>query len=84
MYMFSKLGPIDFKIDHIFEENRGAILVWRFSAQLFGKPWEVPGISFLQFDEDGKVKEHLDYWDSGRNFYANLPLIGKIFQLIHN
>ena len=28
--------------------------------------------------KNGKVNKHKDFWDSGRNFYCNLPLLGKI------
>ena len=29
------------------------------------------------------VTKHIDYWDSGRNFYSHLPVIGAIFRRIH-
>ena len=30
----------------------------------------------LRFGEDGKVNYHRDYWDTGEELYAKLPLIG--------
>ena len=30
------------------------------------------------------IYKHIDYWDSGKNVYSNLPLIGSIFRKIHN
>ena len=82
--MFSKLGSIQFKIERIFEKEREAILVWHFSSQLFGSPWEVPGVSFLRLDESGKVIEHLDYWDSGRLFLSKIPVLGTIITWLYN
>ena len=29
------------------------------------------------------IYKHIDYWDSGKNFYSNLPLVGSIFRKIH-
>jgi hypothetical protein len=34
------------------------------------------GISQVKFDNDGKVAMHKDFWDSGTNFYAHLPVVG--------
>jgi hypothetical protein len=34
------------------------------------------GVSQIRFDREGKVAFHQDFWDSGKNFYAHLPVIG--------
>ncbi len=41
-----------------------------------GKPVTSVGISQVRFNRDGKVAFHQDFWDSGKNFYAHLPVIG--------
>ncbi|MES2476628.1 MAG: nuclear transport factor 2 family protein [Verrucomicrobiota bacterium] len=41
-----------------------------------GKSVHSVGISQVRFDRGGKVVMHKDFWDSGQNFYAHLPLIG--------
>lgn len=39
-------------------------------------PQVIRGVSHLRFGEDGKVIYHRDYWDTGEELYAKLPLIG--------
>ena len=34
------------------------------------------GVSQIRFNREGKVAFHQDFWDSGKNFYAHLPVIG--------
>ncbi len=41
-----------------------------------GKPVHSAGISQLRFDPEGKIAFHQDFWDSGKNFYAHLPVVG--------
>lgn len=46
------------------------------------EPWVVTGVSVVRFDADGRVGEHIDYWDSGRQFYERLPVIGWLLARI--
>jgi hypothetical protein len=41
-----------------------------------GQPLHSVGISQVRFNRDGKVAFHQDFWDSGKNFFAHLPVIG--------
>ncbi|MES2661005.1 MAG: nuclear transport factor 2 family protein [Verrucomicrobiota bacterium] len=41
-----------------------------------GKPVHSVGISQVRFNREGKVEFHRDFWDSGKNFYAHLPVVG--------
>ena len=41
-----------------------------------GPIWRIEGVSMVRFDEDGRVVEHIDYWDAARQVYGRLPLIG--------
>ena len=36
----------------------------------------IHGVSHIRFDESGKVRYHRDYWDTGEELYAKLPVIG--------
>lgn len=81
--MFTKVGPVKFKVSCVFQEDREAVLIWKFSALLMDRPWIVPGTSHIVFDRNGKVIEHVDYWDSGRYFLMNLPFIGRLVSWIY-
>ena len=47
-----------------------------------GKSISVEGVTFLQFDEEGKVYFHRDYFDLGAMLYEHLPLLGRIVSSI--
>ena len=81
--MFTSVGPIKFEVIRVFQEDREAVLIWEFSALLMNRPWIVPGTSRIVFDRDGKVIEHIDYWDSGRYFLMRLPFIGRFVSWIY-
>ena len=41
-----------------------------------GKALHSVGVSQVRFNREGKVEFHQDFWDSGKNFYAHLPVVG--------
>lgn len=63
----------------LFGGRRRWIIKWRFRA---GIPvigaLDVMGLTELTLGEDGRVQEHIDYWDSGPAIYGKLPVIGFI------
>ena len=40
----------------------------------------IHGVSHIRFDSSGKVKYHRDYWDTGEELYAKLPLLGWLIR----
>lgn len=50
--------------------------------QLGKEVWEVEGGSLVRFAEDGRVREHIDYWDAASQMYERLPVIGWILRRI--
>jgi hypothetical protein len=42
----------------------------------------VPGMSFVRFDDQGKVVEHIDYWDPAAGIYEQLPLLGTLMRYL--
>ena len=81
--MFMKVGPVRFEVSRDFLADREAVLIWEFSALLMNSPWIVPGTSRIVFDQNGKVIEHIDYWDSGRYFLMHLPVIGRFVSWLY-
>jgi hypothetical protein len=56
------------------------LLRWTFETRVPVMGWfSIEGMSRLQFDDDGRVSEHLDFWDSSP-FYLRLPLIGRLLR----
>ena len=81
--MFKKLQQPKFKVLNIFYKQNLAIIKWNFSCKIFRKDISFDGFSEV-IVKNGKIKKHLDFWDSGKNFYTQVPILGRIFKKIHN
>lgn len=79
-HMFEQVGNPRFKVTGCIESDRRAALEWIFSFVSSGRLIEVRGSSVLDFDDDGCVSVHRDYWDPAEELYEKLPLIGIAFR----
>ena len=67
-------------------DERGLFLVWDLGFRM--RAWKpqvqrvIHGVSHLRFNVEGKVSYHRDYWDTGEELYAKLPLIGGAVRLL--
>ena len=67
-------------------DESGLFLVWDLSYRI--RAWKpqvdrvIHGVSHLRFNLEGKVSYHRDYWDTGEELYAKLPLIGGAVRLL--
>ena len=61
-----------------------AYVRWRFTAVLpvLGR-FETLGVSHLILADDGKIAEHIDYWDSAP-IYMRVPLIGRLVKALRS
>jgi limonene-1,2-epoxide hydrolase len=58
---------------------------WRFRFAPRGRPQgqrTIEGVSRVVFAADGRVAEHVDYWDPVEGLYDGLPLLGPILRLL--
>jgi hypothetical protein len=46
------------------------------------EPWSVEGASRLALGEDGRIVDHIDYWDPAAGIYERLPLLGAVLRWI--
>ena len=81
--MFKKLQQPKFKVLNIFYKQNLAIIKWNFACKIFRKDICFDGFSEVTV-KNGKIKKHSDFWDSGKNFYTQVPILGGIFKKIHN
>lgn len=49
-----------------------------------GHPIHSVGMSQIRFNADGKVAFHQDFWDSGKNIYGQIPLVGGLIETLRN
>jgi steroid Delta-isomerase len=82
--MFANLADSRFTILETVADEHGALLTWDMTFRV--PKWKpetvqtIHGASHLKFDVAGKVVYHRDYWDTGEELYAKLPLIGPVIR----
>jgi len=75
-HMFENVHGVRFTVRHALTDGVTCLMEWRFEGILGGAPWAFDGASRITFAADGRVCEHIDYWDVAGNFYERLPVIG--------
>jgi len=84
--MYRQVTDPRFVVRERIGDESGLFLVWDLSFRM--RAWkpqvqrEIHGVSHLRFNADGKVSYHRDYWDTGEELYAKLPLIGGAVRLL--
>ena len=61
-----------------------AFIEWTMGLKIKGIEFIYDGITRLIFDEQGKVKEHRDYFDFCSGTFGNLPVIGVFFRWLYS
>ena len=69
--------------DHCGAGDQG-YLYWSFHFTPKGRTGErrLEGVSRVIFDEDGRVVEHIDYWDPAEQIYSQVPLLGWVLDFV--
>ena len=60
-----------------------AFVEWTMGLKIKGLEFLYDGTTRLIFDEEGKVKEHRDYFDFCSGTFANIPIIGAFFRWLY-
>lgn len=85
-HMFERCVDPRFHVaDYCGSGDRG-YLEWRFefSLAIQGRKHSLEGLSRITFDADGRVCEHIDYWDPAEQIYSRLPILGWILGHVRN
>lgn len=77
-HMYTMLKNPRFVILDAIGDRSGGYLRWKF----FYNDTYFEGVSHVEFNNEGKVTSHIDYWDAGSNVYEKIPLLGSILCLI--
>lgn len=76
-HMFRTLGEVRFDIRRTAMDGDTLLMAWTFSARqaAMGR-FSFPGASEVRFTPEGLVAAHADYWDSGSEIFAKVPVLG--------
>jgi steroid delta-isomerase len=82
LHMFRTLDLPHFVVKERMAQGQQAFLTWDFRFRFKGQPnWQlIHGATRLQFDAQGLVVEHRDYWDAAEELYEKLPLLGALMR----
>ena len=83
-HMYQKLGDARFVIRGWSGTEHDGFVIWdmRFRSRFMRGEGEqtIHGVSHIRFDASGRVSYHRDYWDTGEELYAKLPLLGWLIR----
>ncbi|OQS10815.1 isomerase [Chromobacterium violaceum] len=75
-HMFQTLEHPRFTVIHALRDGDQAFITWDFHFLYAGRQMNIHGGSHLQFDADGKITLHRDYWDAAEELFEKIPLFG--------
>lgn len=78
--MFAHVDDLVFKVHETATTGRTTFIAWTLSGTLSNRPWSVDGTSRLVVDDNGKLLEHIDYWDAASGLYERIPVIGWLLR----
>ena len=83
-HMYQQVEDPRFLVREWSGTERDGFLVWdmHFRSRMMrgGNVQTIRGVSHIRFDAAGKVAYHRDYWDTGEELYAKLPVIGWLIR----
>lgn len=81
-HLFESVDDLEYTILDPTVSQDGAYFRWHLSAKLSGNPWTVEGVTFVQFDANLNISEHIEYWDAASQLYERFPVIGSLLALL--
>lgn len=82
-HMYANCTMARFEVLECIGEAPVGYIRWRFHFQLNREKAPrvtVEGVSRMNFADDGRVIEHIDYWDAAGELYTQFPLIGGLMR----
>ena len=80
-HMFATLEAPRFEILDALDGDARCLLTWNFHYRRERRGGLIHGASRIEFDPDGLVHRHHDYWDAAA-LYEQLPLLGALLRTI--
>lgn len=82
--MFSQVDQPRFRVRQVIGDSKRACLLWDFEFHLRrfdrSRLQCIRGASWLEFDAQGRIACHRDYWDAAEELYEKLPLVGALMR----
>jgi hypothetical protein len=85
VHMFEQVKDPRFVVTRAISDGNDAFLTWDFLFSMNfspDRPQVIRGATHIQFDADGRVAVHRDYWDAAEELYEKLPLLGSLMRFL--
>lgn len=85
VHMFEQVKNPRFVVTRAISDGNDAFLTWDFLFSMNSSPDQpqvIRGATHIQFDADGRVAVHRDYWDAAEELYEKLPLLGSLMRFL--
>lgn len=82
-HMYTQVANPRFVIRSVVAEGQQCFVTWDFCFERrSGAPstLTVRGATHWQFDAEGLILDHRDYWDAAEELYEHLPLLGPLMR----
>jgi ketosteroid isomerase-like protein len=83
-HMFETLAAPRFIVTNRIVQGNQCFLTWNFEFRLRGSAQAalqtIRGGSHIEFDANGLVTSHRDYWDAAEELYEKLPVLGSLMR----
>ena len=84
-HMFETCDDPRFIVSDVAHSDTASYLRWQMTGKLKSWPYTnllFDGISEVHVDQQGKISQHIDHWDSASQLIRHLPVIGLIIRPI--
>jgi steroid delta-isomerase len=81
-HMFEQCRQPRFVVDEQVGDGEVCYLHWTFRFGEAERQRQVIGVSRVVFGPDGRVREHVDFWDPARQLYESIPLLGRLLRAL--
>jgi steroid delta-isomerase len=78
--LFEKVTDITFSVGKYATNGSTVYFNWNLNGNLLGKPWDVKGVTRLEFNRKIQIIEHTEYWDAASQFYEKFPILGPLLR----
>ncbi|MCS6810019.1 MAG: nuclear transport factor 2 family protein [Tepidimonas sp.] len=80
--MFAQLDEPRFVVHDRMGDAAQGFVTWTLHFRWRGqrRPRQIRGATHWQFDDQGRIRLHRDYWDAAEELYAQLPLLGALMR----
>ncbi|MEX0372870.1 nuclear transport factor 2 family protein [Spiribacter roseus] len=82
-HMYANCAAARFEVLETVGEGATGYLRWRFHFRLKRDRHDrrpIDGVSRVVLAEDGRVREHIDYWDAAGELYDQFPVLGGLMR----